>query len=210
MSRTVYAAALNRLETWRALGDALNRDPYKAPPKAPVLHLKPANTWIGPGDPIPCPAGVPALRMGGTVGLVIGRTMSGVGPDAALAHLAGVVVANDVSIPYQSHYRPAIKERCPDGFCPIGPLVAPGGALDPDGLEVVIEVNGRIVRRADGRGLVRGAAHLLADVSQFITFEPGDILLLGEPHEPPLATPGDRVRLVIAGVGVLENPVARE
>ncbi len=210
MSRTVCAAAMNRVETLQALGDALNRDPYKTPPKAPVLHLKPANTWAGPGDPIPCPAGVPALRMGGTVGLVIGRTASAVTPDEALAHLAGLLVANDVSIPYQSHYRPAITQRCRDGFCPLGPLVVPGGALEPDLREVVIEINGRIVGRTDGRGLVRGAAQLLSDVSQFITFEPGDILLLAEPHEPPLAAPGDRVRIVIGGVGELENPVERE
>ncbi len=210
MSRTVFAAALNRLATLQALGEALNQAPYQAPPKAPVLHLKPANTWIGPGDPIPCPADVPALRMGGTVGLVIGHRMSAVAPDEALGLLAGVVVANDVSIPYRSHYRPAIKERCRDGFCPIGPLVVGGGAKDPDRLELVIEVNGRIVCRANGLGLVRGTAQLLADVSQFITFEPGDILFLGEPDEPPLAGPGDQVRIVVDGVGVLENPVGRE
>ena len=92
------------------------------------------------------------------MGLVIGRTVPAVLPDEALADLAGLVVANDVSIPYQSHYRPAITQRCRDGFCPIGPLVVPTGPLDPDRLEVVIEVNGRIVCRTDGHGLVRGAA----------------------------------------------------
>ena len=94
MTGTVFAAALNRRETLEALGEALSRDPYRSPPKAPVLHLKPANTWIGPGEPIPCPPDVPALRMGGTIGLVIGRTASSVTETEALSYLGGLVVVN--------------------------------------------------------------------------------------------------------------------
>ena len=210
MTGTVFAAALNRRETLEALGDALHRAPYQVPPRAPVLHLKPANTWIGPGDPIPCPRDVPALRMGGTVGLVLGRTASSVTEAAALSYVAGLVVGNDVSIPYESHFRPAVTQRCRDGFCPIGPLVVTGGGFDPDRLEVVVEIDGRIETRASGGGLIRGAARLLADVSGFITLEPGDILLLGEPHRPPLAAPGQQVRIVVEGLGGLENPVRWE
>ena len=210
MTGTVFAAALNRRETLEALGEALSRDPYRSPPKAPVLHLKPANTWIGPGEPIPCPPDVPALRMGGTIGLVIGRTASSVTETEALSYLGGLVVVNDVSIPYQSHYRPAIKQRCRDGFCPIGPVVVPAGPIDPDRLEVVIEVDGQVQSRTSGNGLVRGAARVLADISEFITLQPGDILLLGEPHQPPLATPGQQVRIIVEGVGSLDNPVRWE
>ncbi len=205
--RAVYVAALNRQATLDALGDALTRDPYREPPRAPILHLKPANTWIGPGDPIPCPRDVPALRMGGTLGLVIGRTASGVALADALDHVGGWLIANDVSVPYESHYRPAIKQRCRDGFCPIGPVVPASGLAEPDRSEVVIEIDGKIQCRADGSGLVRGAARLLADVSRFITFEPGDVLLMGEPHEAPLAGPGATVRIVIEGIGSLTNPV---
>ncbi len=210
MTGTIYAAALNRQATLDALGDALNMSPYQTPTIAPILHIKPANTRIGPGDPSPCPRDVAALRMGGSIGLVIGRTASSVMERDALSYLAGVVVANDVSVPYESHYRPAIKQRCRDGFCPVGPESTAAGALDPDRLEVIIEIDGRIQSRARGDGLVRGAAQLLADVSAFITFEPGDILLLGEPHEPPLARPGQQVRVVVEGIGSLANEVRWE
>ena len=206
-ARAVYVAALNRHATIAALGDALLREPYRTPPRAPVLHLKPANTWIGPGDPIPCPRDVPALRMGGTLGLVIGRRASRVAEGRALEYVGGWLVANDVSIPYESHYRPAIKQRCRDGFCPIGAVVDAAALTEPDRAEVVIEINGRIECRAAGSGLVRGAARLLAEVSTFITFEPGDLLLVGEPGRPPLAGPGDTVRIIIANVGTLESPI---
>ncbi len=209
-TRAVYVAALNRSATLDALGEALTRDPYRAPPRAPVIHLKPANTWSGAGDPIPCPREVAALRMGGTLGLVIGRTASRVSEANALDHVGGWLVANDVSVPYESHYRPAIRQRCRDGFCPIG-AVAPVAALgNPDLAEVVIRVNGQVRGRADGSGLVRGAARLLADISAFITFEPGDVLLLGEPHEAPVASPGDLVRITVEGVGSIENLVQWE
>lgn len=209
-TRAVYAAALNRQATLAALGDALSRDPYREPPRAPILHLKPANTWIGPGDPIPCPRDVPALRMGGTLGLVIGRTASRVAPAEALDHVGGWLIANDVSVPYESHYRPAIKQRCRDGFCPIGPAAPAAALAEPDRCEVVIEIDGRIRGRADGSGLVRGAARLLSDISAFITFEPGDVLLIGEPHDSPLAEPGATVRILIDGIGSVTNPVRWE
>src|SRR5258707_4760170 len=102
----VYGVALNFKGTLASLGDALHREPYQKPPVAPVLYMKPANTLIGNGAPIPCPRGVPRLRMGGTLGVVIGH---------------GYAIVNDVSIPHKSYFRPAIREQCRDGFCSIGP-----------------------------------------------------------------------------------------
>ena len=64
----VYGVALNFKGALAALGDAVHRDPYKKPPEAPVLYTKPANTWISGGAAIPCPGGVPQLRLGGTLG----------------------------------------------------------------------------------------------------------------------------------------------
>src|SRR5712691_6423444 len=103
--RSVYGVALNFKGELAALGDAQYRDPYKKPPEAPVLYLKPRNTWIPNGAPIPCPRGVTYLNMGGTLAAIIG---------------GGFVVVNDVSIPHSSYFRPAIREQCRDGFCPIG------------------------------------------------------------------------------------------
>lgn len=202
----VYAAALNRPATLHALGDALSQPPYQAPPRAPVLHLKPANTWSGDGDPIRCPAGVAGLRMGGSVGLVIGRPASRLTAGRALDWVGGLVVVNDVHLPIQSHFRPAIKERCRDGFCPIGTPVPMMAAMAPDRLALIVEINGKVVCREPPEYL-RSAAALLAEVSAFLTLGAGDILLLGEPAVPPLAGPGDLVRIIVDGIGTIENPV---
>ena len=53
----VYGVALNFKGAIEALGRAVHQDPYQRPPRAPVLYIKPANTWIANGDVIPCPSG---------------------------------------------------------------------------------------------------------------------------------------------------------
>lgn len=203
---SVVAAALNRPVTLAALGEALKQPPYQAPPSAPVLHLKPANTWSVAGAPIRCPAGASALSMGGSLGLVIGRRATAVSKPRALEYLAGLVVVNDVAIPYPSHYRPAIAQRCRDGFCPIGAMSPLSAGADPGLLEVVIEIDGVIVTR-ERPDYVRDPAALLADVTGFFTLAEGDILLLGEPAAPPVASPGQTVRVIVDGVGEITNPV---
>ena len=70
---TVYGTLLNQRSALAALADAVNQAPYKAPPRAPVLYIKPRNTWVGEGEAVVVPAGVPALEIGATLGLVIGQ-----------------------------------------------------------------------------------------------------------------------------------------
>jgi 5-oxopent-3-ene-1,2,5-tricarboxylate decarboxylase/2-hydroxyhepta-2,4-diene-1,7-dioate isomerase len=48
---------------------------------------------------------------------------------------------------------------------------------------------------------------LIADISEFLMLKAGDVLLVGEPGNAPLAGPGDHVTVTIDGVGTLENPV---
>jgi 5-oxopent-3-ene-1,2,5-tricarboxylate decarboxylase/2-hydroxyhepta-2,4-diene-1,7-dioate isomerase len=205
---TVVAAALNFRGVLARLGDATNHDPYKKPPVAPVLYLKPPNTWIGPGDAIPCPQGIRELRMGGTLGVVIGRTACRVRERDALSHVGGYRIVNDVCIPHESYFRPAIRERCRDGFTPMGPAILDPEILpDPDRAGIRVRVNGEMQCSNTTANLVRGVARLIADISEFMTLQAGDVLLVGEPENAPLACPGDRVVVEIDGLGWIENRV---
>jgi 5-oxopent-3-ene-1,2,5-tricarboxylate decarboxylase / 2-hydroxyhepta-2,4-diene-1,7-dioate isomerase len=165
-------------------------------PVAPVLYLRPRNTWSVTGAPILAPANVPALKMAGTVGIVIG-------PHAN--QIAGYVAVNDVSIPHESYFRPAIRQRCRDGFCVIG---SESILRQPD--EIRILINGELRCRAGFEGLVRPIDRLIADITEFLTLDPGDIVLIGEPPDAPLAHAGDRVRVEIDGLPALENEVVPE
>lgn len=207
---TVYGVALNFKDLLDSLGDSLNHDPYKKPPHAPILYIKPANTVIGYGDPIPCPPGTEKLRMGGTLGVVIGTTACRVNEEDAMNSIAGYTIVNDVSIPHDSYYRPAIRQKCRDGFCPLGPHVVQASAIPtPDQLPIEIRINGVLRATSNTADLVRRVGRLIADVSDFLTLKAGDILLVGEPGNAPHAGPGDRVSITIEGIGTLENSVER-
>jgi 5-oxopent-3-ene-1,2,5-tricarboxylate decarboxylase/2-hydroxyhepta-2,4-diene-1,7-dioate isomerase len=171
-----------------------------------VWFIKPHNTVIRTGDPIPFPQGETVLS-GATVALVVGKTARNVPVDEAAEYIAGYALANEVSLPEESFYRPAIKAKCRDGFCPLGELVAVDHV---DNLTIVTEINGREADHWNTADLQRNAAELLSALSEFATLSPGDAILLGTPHSRVPLQPGDRVRILAKGFPSLENPVVDE
>jgi 5-oxopent-3-ene-1,2,5-tricarboxylate decarboxylase/2-hydroxyhepta-2,4-diene-1,7-dioate isomerase len=207
---TVYGSLLNFRDALDALGDAVHQPPYKAPPKAPILYIKPRNTISADGDPVVVPSGVDALEIGASLGLVIGRTACRVGEAQALEFVSGYVIVNDVSVPHDSYYRPSMRFKCRDGFCPIGTPVARDAVADPNALTLVVEIDGVEAQRAGTSGLVRPVERLIAEVSDFMTLHPGDVLMVGVPGGAPQARVGQRVCISIAGIGRLQNSLIAE
>ncbi len=207
---TVYGTLLNHREALAALGDQVNEVPYKAPPKAPILYIKPRNTWAQGGDAVAVPADVTELQMGATLGVVIGHTACKVSATDAMNHVAGYVVMNDISVPHDSFYRPSMRFKCRDGFCPMGEFVPRVNVANPDALAVTVAIDGKVVQQTDTAGRVRNIAQLLADVTEFMTLHPGDILSIGIAANSPLAHAGQRVSITIAGVGQIENTLIAE
>src|SRR5690606_19629290 len=175
------------------------------------LYVKPRNTLAGDGDAVEVPDAAAALQAGASLGLVIGRTACRVAESEALSCLAGYVVVADFSIPHESFYRPAVRFKALDGSCPIGPAVVPAASIaDPDALPLRVLIDGVLAQSASTGGMRRGAARLLADVTEFMTLHPGDLLMLGVPHGAPLAKAGQTVTVEIDGVGRLENVLTKE
>ncbi len=183
-----------------------NRPPYKTPPKTAVWFIKPRNTVIGDGEAIPYPQGE-TVQSGATVALIVGKTARKVAAEEAANYIAGYALANDVSLPEESFYRPAIKAKCRDGFCPIGTLSA---VRNVDDLTIITEINGREADSWHTGDLQRNAAQLLSALSEFATLNPGDAILIGTPHSRVTLRPGDRVRILADGFPALENPVVAE
>ena len=207
---TVYGTLLNHREALAALGDQVNVAPYKAPPQAPILYIKPRNTWSQSGDAVVVPSDADALQIGATLGVVMGRTACKLSLADAMDHVAGYVVMNDISVPHDSFYRPSLRFKCRDGSCPIGDFVARSAVDNPDALAVTVAIDGVIAQQTDTGGRLRSVAQLLVDVTEFMTLNPGDILSIGVSAHAPLAQAGQRVTISIAGVGELENTLMSE
>ncbi len=204
---TVYGTLLNFRGALAALGDSVNQPPLKAPPKAPILYIKPRNTFAADGDAVWLPDGVDALEFGASLALVIGRTACRVAERDALDVIAGYAIANDVSVPHQPYYRPSLRFKCRDGYCPIGAVVPHSAVPDPDALAITVEVDGEVVQRAHTSTLIRPVAKLLADVTEFMTLSRGDLLLIGVPEGAPRLRAGQRATIRIDGIGELRNQV---
>lgn len=198
---TVYGTLLNFRAELEALGPKMNEAPYQAPPKAPVLYVKPANTWTENGVAIPVPAGVSQVEVGATVAMVM----------KSATEVGGFVLMNDLSIPHESFYRPPVTTKCLDGFLGIGDRVrARNEAGDPAVFKLEVRINGELKQTVRFSDMVRSADKLLADVSEFMTLGPGDMLMLGCDLGRPLAKVGDRIDITMPALGTLTNTLVAE
>ena len=198
---TVYGTLMNFRSELDALGAKMNEPPYKAPPKAPVLYVKPANTWTENGGTIPVPSRVPEVAVGATVAMVM----------KSAREIAGFVLMNDLTIPQPNFYRPPVKFNCLDGFLGIGDRIrARNEAGDPAVFKLEVRINGSLVQTVRFSQLVRPADQLLADVSEFMTLGEGDMLMLGCDAERPRARVGDRIEISMPALGTLTNTLVAE
>jgi 5-oxopent-3-ene-1,2,5-tricarboxylate decarboxylase/2-hydroxyhepta-2,4-diene-1,7-dioate isomerase len=205
LSGTVLGVLMNHRPALAALGDALHQPPYKAPPKAPVLYVKPRNTWLASGGTVVLPADAPELEFGATLAAVIGRPARSVPAAGALDHVAGWLLVADLCVPHAVYYRPSLRWRVRDGFCPLGPAVAPRAAVpEPDALTLSVAVNGQVVHEANTGDRVRDLATLIADVSEFMTLNAGDLLMLGVAHGAPRVSAGQALRVTAPRLAALD------
>lgn len=195
---TVYGVLLNFRAEVEAFAPQMDQPPYKAPPKAPVLYVKTANTWTPSDGAVPVPARVPEVEVGATVGLVMGERGS----------VAGYVLMNDFSVPHASFFRPPVKFKCLDGFLGIGGALRTDG--DPDTFTLEVRIDGELRHTADFSRLVRPAMPLLADVGEFMTLRAGDVLMLGCNAGRPLAKVGERIEISAPGFEPLVNTLVKE
>jgi 5-oxopent-3-ene-1,2,5-tricarboxylate decarboxylase/2-hydroxyhepta-2,4-diene-1,7-dioate isomerase len=194
----VYGSLLNDSAALAALGNAVHAAPYKEPPKAPILYLKPRNTLAGHRACIEIPRDASGVEVGASLGIVIGRAATRVSIDQAFDHVAGYTIVADISVPHESVYRPSVRFRAGDGFCVIGPaVVARRHVQNPDDLSIYMRIAGKEPFIANTASSVRSVARLIADVTDFMTLAPGDVLTLGVPYGSPIAHAGDEVTLSI-------------
>jgi 5-oxopent-3-ene-1,2,5-tricarboxylate decarboxylase / 2-hydroxyhepta-2,4-diene-1,7-dioate isomerase len=210
---SVIGVALNNRALAKSLEPVFNEKPHVLPPKTPVLHIKTDNTHIGYASTIKVPTDKGAIYAGPSLGIVIGKKATRVDISDALDFIQGFTVVNEVSLAETSFYRPAVKAKCRDTFCPIGPwTVDKEAVINPNSLSIKTFVNDVLVHETNTDQLIYSVEEVISYISSFMTLEAGDIIIAGTPERTPdlEIKPGDSVMIDIEGVGRLVNPVEQE
>jgi len=187
------------------------REAGTSAPSEPVLFMKATSAISGPTDAIEIPVGASKVDWEVELGVVIGSKAKSVSVAAALEHVLGYCVVNDVSErAFQLEGTGQwVKGKSADTFAPIGPwLVTADEVPEPQNLNLWLRVNGRMRQQANTREMIFGVAFIVSYVSRYMTLMPGDIIATGTPPGVGLgATPptflqkGDVVTLGIDGLG---------
>ena len=184
-------------------------------PERPLLFAKWPNTLIASGDPIRIPPISEKVDYEAELGVVIGSRARGVSADDALDHVAGYVVANDVSgRDLQFSDGQWVRGKSLDTFLPVSELVPASQVPDPQTLPIRAILNGDVMQDSNTSNMIFGVAEIVSFVSQAITLEPDDLIITGTPagvgafRDPPVwLRPGDEITIEIDGIGRITNPV---
>jgi len=207
---SIIAIGLNYLDHIREAG--------MEPPQRPLVFTKLRTSVIGPGETIRIPPEITQqVDWEVELAVVIGTTARDVEPDAALDHVFGYTVANDVSArDVQFADGQWVRGKSLDTFCPLGPeVVTPADVPEPQALGLRTRVNGETVQDSSTAEMLFGVRELIAFCSRSFTLLPGDLLLTGTPwgcgafmSPPRFLAPGDVLESEVDGLGTLRNPVA--
>lgn len=187
-----------------------------AVPDAPIIFSKVPDCVTAPGAPIRMDRKVsPAVDYEAELAVVIGKAGRGIAKADALDHIWGYTIVNDVTArDLQGRHKQWLIGKSQDSFCPMGPWAVTADEIDLADTAVRCWVNGDLRQDANTRALIFDVPTLIETISAGITLLPGDIIATGTPagvgigFDPPrYLAPGDKVRIEIAGIGVLENPV---
>ncbi|HEU4465798.1 MAG TPA: fumarylacetoacetate hydrolase family protein [Agromyces sp.] len=177
-------------------------------PAAPSYFFKPASSLAATGSTLERPAGTELLAFEGEIAIVIGEPGRRIAPADAWSHVAAVTAANDFGL-YDLRAADKgsnVRSKGGDGFTPIGPALIPAADVAPDALRVRTWVNGELVQDDTSDTLLFPFAQLIADLSQLMTLETGDIILTGTPAGSSVVVPGDVVEVEVDAPGAAGSP----
>lgn len=168
-------------------------------PKAPSYFLKPSSSVSFSGAEIERPAGTELLAFEGEVALIIGATARRVSRADAWSHVGWITAGNDFGL-YDLRANDSgsnARSKGGDGFTPLGPELIVAAGIDPTAIRVRTWVNGAIVQDDTSEDLLFPFSQLIADLSQHMTLEVGDVILTGTPAGSSVVSPGNVVEVEV-------------
>lgn len=188
------------------------------PPEVPTFFAKYANALAADGATVRLPASSRKVDYEAEVAFVVGRTAKDVDPEAALGHVAGYTLLNDLSARDLQFQTPQwMPGKVFDGSAPCGPALVTADELPagPEAIGIALDLNGERMQEATAAELIFGVAELLAHLSTLMTLRPGDIVSTGTPagvggaREPRVwLEPGDELVVSSPQLGALHTTIA--
>lgn len=187
------------------------RESGSHPPTSPIIFLKPPNTVVGPDDAFVLPPGSTKTDWEVELGIVIrSRALYLSEPAEAARHIAGYVVANDIS--EREHQLELSggqwsKGKSGPGFTPVGPWLVTPDEVDASDVRLRSWVNGERRQDSSTSDQIFPLGFLVFHLSQYMALEPGDLILTGTPEGValsgrfPYLSDGDVVEVEIEGMG---------
>ncbi|MER5494482.1 fumarylacetoacetate hydrolase family protein [Streptomyces sp. NPDC002490] len=197
------------------------------PPEKPAWFVK-SPMPTGTGASIVIPASAPdKVDFEGEFCVVFGRECHAVTAEEAMDYVGGYTIINDVSArddipklaaattPEEGRWAwttMLLGKQYPS-FCPMGPVVVTADEIaDPGDLAITTTLNGKVMQRGHTSDMLTSIPELIAYLSQFFSFAPGDVMSTGSPagvgvaRKPPVfLRAGDEIQVSVEGIGDLVN-----
>jgi 2-keto-4-pentenoate hydratase/2-oxohepta-3-ene-1,7-dioic acid hydratase in catechol pathway len=175
-------------------------------PSEPVIFLKPLSALIKSGDKIIYPDQVKRLDYEAELAVIVKKTGKNIPEKEAKDHILGYSCLNDVTArDLQKKDGQWARAKSFDTFCPLGPCIET--ELNPDGIKIQSYLNGNLKQDSNTSNFIFSVDFLVSFVSRIMTLKPGDIISTGTPAGIGPMQKGDNVKIVIEGIGSLENQV---
>lgn len=188
-------------------------------PKEPMIMLTARTAINGPYDDVIMPRECTELDWEAELVVVMAKGGSYIPVEDAMDHVAGYAVGNDVSERQFQLVRSTqwTKGKSADTLKPIGPwLVTKDEIPDPNNLDISITVNGETRQSSNTGDMVFTVAQLVSQISNFVTWEAGDVMFTGTPpgvgygmNPQTYLNPGDVMEPTIAGLGAQRSIVRK-
>jgi 2-keto-4-pentenoate hydratase/2-oxohepta-3-ene-1,7-dioic acid hydratase in catechol pathway len=177
-----------------------------APPKEPLIFLKPPSSLLAPDDPIVLLPEVQRIDFEGELAVIISRECRQLRDGADFRpYVAGYTLLNDVSArDYQALDKQWTRAKSFDTFCPLGPVLETEFDVAHGTIETLL--NGARKQYAPLTAMLFPIDVIIPWVSRVMTLLPGDVIATGTPAGVGPMKAGDVVEVVIPGIGTLRNP----
>lgn len=187
-----------------------------AVPEAPIVFSKLPESVVSHGAAIKIDADVTtAVDYEAELGVIIGTDGRNITKENAMDHVWGYTIINDVTArDLQGTHSQWLIGKSQDTFCPMGPWAVTADEIDLSDTSIKCWVNDELRQDSNTNLLIFDVPTIIAAISNGITLKAGDVIATGTPagvgigfKPPKYLVPGDFVRVEIAGIGALDNPI---